>query len=138
MMFDADLSGAEAAALWSGLLVLLLVVLSIRVMVTRRRARVALGDGGHPQLILSGRVFGNAVEYVPLGIGAMAVLAVLGMPAIGIHMVGGPLFAGRLFHAAGLSDRGATLGRVVGMTLTWIALLIAGLMLVVHAFVAPH
>lgn len=137
MTFDGGMSGAEAAGLWTGLLVLLLVALSIRVMLTRRRARVPLGDGGDAALTLAGRVFGNASEYVPLGIGAMAMLVLLGMPAIGIHMVGAPLFAGRVVHAFGLSDRGATLGRVVGMTLTWLALLLAGTMLLVHAFVVP-
>jgi uncharacterized membrane protein YecN with MAPEG domain len=59
----------------------------------------------------------------------------LGMPAMAIHAVGGTLLAGRLIHAVGLSDRKPTLGRVLGMALTYIALFTAGGMLVVHAFV---
>jgi hypothetical protein len=138
MEFDGQMSGAEAAALWSGLLLLLLVVLSIRVALTRRSRRVVLGDGGDPDLALKSRVFGNAAEYIPVGVGAMAILAVLGMPAFGIHLVGVPMLLGRVLHAAGLRGDKATLARVFGILLTWLALLVAALMLVVHAFVAPH
>ncbi len=122
----------QAAALWSGLLLLLLMVLSMRVVLNRRRHKVLLGDGKESQITLRARVFGNASEYIPVGVGA---LAMLGMPAMAIHPVGGVLLAGRLIHAAGLSDRKPTLGRVLGMVLTYLALITAGAMLVVHAFV---
>jgi uncharacterized protein len=138
MAIDGVLSGAEAAALWSGLLLLLLVTLSVRVALTRRSRRVSLGDGGDPDLALKSRVFGNAAEYIPVGIGAMAILAVLGMPAVGIHMVGVPLFVGRILHATGLRGDRATGARIFGILLTWLALFLAALMLLVHAFVAPH
>ncbi|MEQ7156319.1 MAPEG family protein [Brevundimonas aurifodinae] len=138
MAFDGSLSGAEAAALWSGLLLLLLVILSMRVALTRRSRRVVLGDGGDPDLALKSRVFGNAAEYIPVGVGAMAILAVLGMPAVGIHMVGVPLLLGRVLHAAGLRGDRATMARVFGILLTWLALFLAAMMLIVHAFVAPH
>jgi uncharacterized membrane protein YecN with MAPEG domain len=130
-----DMTAAQAAALWSGLLILLLGVLSIRVILARRKHRILLGDGGASQITLPGRVFGNAAEYVPVGVGALALLAMLGMPVMAVHAVGGVLFAGRLIHAAGLSDKKPTLGRVLGMALTYIALFTAGGMLVVHAFV---
>ena len=125
----------QAAALWSGLLLLLLMVLSVRVVLNRRRHKVLLGDGKESQITLRGRVFGNAAEYIPVGVGALALLAMLGMPTMAIHVVGGVLLAGRLVHAVGLSDRKPTLGRVLGMALTYTALFTAGGMLVVHAFV---
>ena len=125
----------QAAALWSGLLLLLLMVLSVRVVLNRRRHKVLLGDGKESQITLRARVFGNASEYIPVGVGALALLAMLGMPAMAIHPVGGVLLAGRLIHALGLSDRKPTLGRVLGMVLTYLALITAGAMLVVHAFV---
>ena len=130
-----DMTPVQAASLWSGLLVLLLVLLSIRVVMARRSHRVLLGDGGVAQVTLAGRVFGNAAEYIPAGIGALALLALLGMPALAIHIIGGLLFAGRLIHAISLSDKRPTAGRIVGMALTFIALIGAGSMLVVHAFV---
>ena len=130
-----DLTATQAAALWSGLLILLLVILSIRVVMARRKHKVLLGDGGVSQVTLAGRVFGNAAEYIPAGVGALALLAMLGLPALAVHAVGGALFAGRLIHAASLSASKPTAGRVVSMSLTFLALFVAGGMLVVHAFV---
>ena len=52
-----------------------------------------------------------------------------------IHAVGGTLFLGRLAHCIGLSDKKPTAGRVLGMALTFLALSVAGGMLLVHAFV---
>lgn len=130
-----DMTPAQAAALWSGLLILLLVILSVRVVMARQRNRVVLGDGGHADLIVAGRVFGNAAEYIPAGIGALAVLTLLGMPAYAIHGVGGALFLGRLLHASGLTAGKPTPGRLGGMILTYLALIAAGAMLVTHAFV---
>ena len=98
-----DMTAAQAAALWSGLLILLLVVLSVRVVMGRQKHRVALGDGGNDDMVLRGRIFGNASEYIPVGIAALAVLTLLGMPAYTIHAVGGVLFLGRVLHASGLT-----------------------------------
>ena len=130
-----DMSPAQAAALWSGLMILLLVVLGARVAMARRGNKVLLGDGGNAQVLLATRVFGNASEYIPAGIGALAVLALLGMPAWVLHGLGGVLIMGRLIHAVSLSDKRPTAGRVIGIALTWTALILAGAMLVVHAFV---
>lgn len=129
------MTSAQAAALWSGLMILLLVALSIRVVMARRANRVLLGDGGNARVLLAGRVFGNAAEYIPAGIGALAVLTLLGMPAWTLHVLGGLLFAGRLVHAISLSDTRPTAGRVIGMALTFTALVLAAAMLIVHAFV---
>ncbi len=135
MTILTDMSPVQAAALWSGVMILLLVVLGARVALARRGNKVLLGDGGNAKVLLASRVFGNASEYIPAGIGALAVLALLGMPAYVLHGLGGALFLGRLIHAVGLSDKRPTPGRVLGMVLTWTALIVAGGMLVVHAFV---
>ncbi len=133
-IFEA-MTPVQAAALWSGLLLLLMLVLSVRVVMNRRKHKVLLGDGGGSKITLAGRVFGNAAEYVPVGVGALALLAMLGMPAMAVHAVGAGLLAGRLIHAVSLSDKKPTAGRVLGMALTYTALFTAGGMLVVHAFV---
>ena len=130
-----DMTAAQAAALWSGLLILLLVVLSVRVVMGRQKHRVALGDGGNDDMVLRGRIFGNASEYIPVGIAALAVLTLLGMPAYTIHAVGGVLFLGRVLHASGLTAGKPTPGRLLGMVLTYLALIAAAGMLLVHAFV---
>ena len=130
-----DMTAAQAAALWSGLLILLLVVLSVRVVRGRQKHRVALGDGGNDDMVLRGRIFGNASEYIPVGIAALAVLTLLGMPAYTVHAVGGVLFLGRVLHASGLTAGKPTPGRLLGMFLTYLALIAAAGMLLVHAFV---
>ena len=135
MTLFETMTAIQAAALWSGGLILLMVILSIRVVMARRSHRVLLGDGGKPEVILAGRVFGNAAEYIPVGIAALVALSVLGMPAYAVHAIGGTLFLGRLIHCVSLSDRKPTAGRVFGMALTFLALLGAGGMLLVHAFV---
>ena len=139
MAILTDMSAAQATALWSGLLILLMVILSVRVVMVRQGNKVLLGDGGNAQVTLSGRVFGNAAEYIPVGIAALVALTLLGIPTYMIHVVGGILLLGRLLHAIGLSDKKPTAGRIGGMVLTYLALFLAGGMLVVHAFVGvPH
>lgn len=134
-----SMTPAQAAALWSGLLILLMIGLSARVVLARRTHRVLLGDGGNAEVTLATRVFGNASEYIPAGVAALAVLTLLGAPAYALHAIGGTLFLGRLVHAVGLSDRKPTVARIVGMSLTYLSLFLAGGMLVVHAFVGvPH
>jgi len=134
-----DMTAAQAAALWSGLLIFLMIVLSIRVVMARRGNKVLLGDGGNAKVILSGRVFGNAAEYIPVGIAALVALTLLGLPTYAIHAVGVTLLLARLLHAIGLSDRKPTPGRIAGMLLTYLALFVAAAMLIVHAFVgSPH
>ena len=125
---------AHAAALWSGLLLILMVVLSARVVAQRRKHRVAVGDAGTPELLQAVRAFGNAAEYTPAGIGALAILAVAGAPGFLIHAGGLLLFAGRVIHAVAISrSTGASLGRSMGMILTWVAYLFCAVALLFYS-----
>ena len=122
---------AHAAALWTGLNLLLMLVLSTLVVRQRRRHRVVIGDDGIPELVQAQRAFGNAAEYIPSGIAALAVIALAGAPAWVVHAVGLTLFAGRVSHAIGLSlSAGVSIGRSAGMLLTWIAWLAAAVVLI--------
>ena len=121
----------QAATLWGGLLILLLLVLSSVVVSRRRRHLIEFGDGGNPEMTPAVRAFGNAAEYIPAGMCGLILLAFLGAPALLIHAVGGMLFAGRVIHALGLLfQEGPSLGRSVGMILTWLALLVASVSLI--------
>jgi uncharacterized membrane protein YecN with MAPEG domain len=127
-------ASAHAAALWAGLHIILLLVLSVLVVRLRQKHKIALGDEGIPELARAIRAFGNAAEYVPAGIGALAVLAVAGAGPLTIHVIGVILFAGRLLHALGLSNSGGnSLPRAVGITLTWIAYIFAAVALLFSA-----
>ena len=133
MMTEALMHALQAAALWSGLLILILLVLSGMVVSGRRRHMVSFGDGGHPDLLAASRAFGNCVEYATPGMAAMALLALVSGQAWMVHAVGATLLAGRILHALGLMlQTGPSVGRVLGMALTWIALLSAGVGLIAY------
>lgn len=128
------MSALQAAGLWTALLILLLVVLSMRVMLRRRGARISLGDGKAGELAAVSRGFGNAAEYTPLMIGALILLAQLGASPFEIHLLGGSFLAGRLIHPLGLDPNRARPARVIGMALTWFPLLGAVSMLLIAVF----
>lgn len=126
----------HAAALWSGLLILWLVILALLVISRRRKHKVLFGDGGNPDMTTATRAFGNASEYGAPAIGALILLALLGIPAIWINGIGATLFVGRLIHGWGLLFlKGPSIGRLLGMLLTVAALILAAGMLVVHSLI---
>lgn len=127
-------AAAHAAAFWTALNLILLVILSARVVGQRRKHRVALGDGGVPELNQAIRVFGNATEYVPTGIAAIAILTIVGASALIVHLAGVMLLAGRIAHAVGLSrSSGATPARVAGILLSWLAYILTAVVLLFYA-----
>jgi hypothetical protein len=84
-----EMTALHAAGFWNGLLVLLLIALAFRVISNRRKHRVLFGDGGVEQMTVATRAFGNAAEYIPVGVGALILIALLGYPAWAVHAVGG-------------------------------------------------
>ena len=125
---------SHAAALWTGLLLLLLLILSVLVVRQRQRHKVVTGDGGVEEVIRASRAFGNAAEYIPAGVAALAVMALTGSRPLVVHAVGALLFFGRLAHGFGLSrGSGLSLGRSAGMIPTWLAFLIAGVLLLFYS-----
>ena len=129
-----DPASGHAAALWVGLNLILLLILSGLVVRLRQKHKIALGDGGIPELARAVRTFGNAAEYVPTGMVALAVLAIVSAPAVAIHIVGVLLFAGRLIHGVGLFNTGgASIPRALGIVLTWVGYLFAAVVLLLYA-----
>ncbi|MCR5873357.1 MAPEG family protein [Phenylobacterium sp. J426] len=127
-------ASAHAAALWAGLHIFLLLVLSVLVTRQRRKHHVSLGDGGVPALEQAIRAFGNASEYVPPALIGLAILALAGAPPLLIHPIGLVLFVGRVMHAVGISrSGGATLPRALGTLATWIAYVAVGAALLFYA-----
>jgi uncharacterized membrane protein YecN with MAPEG domain len=129
-------SSGHAAALWVGLHLLLLVALSALVVRERQAHKAPIGDAGVPELLRAIRAFGNATEYVPAGLAALTLMAVLDVHPVVVHISGGVLFLGRLIHAAALSrSTEATLARAAGVTLTWLAYVFTAVALLVYAVV---
>ncbi len=112
----------HAAALWVGLHLLLLLILSLLVVRQRQKHKVALGDDGIPELAPAIRAQANAVEYIPAALVGLAVLEMAGAPGVLIHIAGFVLFLGRILHAIGLSrSGGVSMLRTIGVVMTWLA-----------------
>jgi uncharacterized membrane protein YecN with MAPEG domain len=124
----------HAAALWTGLNLAILLVLSVRVTRLRRRHEVVFGDGGVPELAQAVRAFGNAAEYVPAALVGLAMLALVQAAPLLVHIAGFLLFAGRIAHGVGLSrSPGPSLPRMIGVLATWLAYLFEAATLIFYA-----
>ena len=120
--------------LYTSLLALWFVILSIRVIRYRGTASISLGDGGNLELQRRIRGHGNFVDYAPLALILMGLLELSGADKTSLHVIGGLLLVGRLAHGWALSfTEGNAVGRAGGMALTLTAIVIAavrGLVLV--------
>lgn len=114
-----------AAAVYTGVNILILLFLSFRVVGRRRSAQVSLGTGGDAELETRVRAHGNASEYIPAAMLGLFAAASLGAPLWAVHAIGGVFTLGRVLHGFGLSA-GVLAPRALGMVLTWLGMLGAG------------
>jgi uncharacterized membrane protein YecN with MAPEG domain len=105
---------------------LIMLVLSMRVVRARFKTNTAIGDGGKPEMAAPLRAHANNAEYVPVALILLWALASpLGRSIWLIHGMGVTLTLGRILHAIGLSRSiGPSQLRLLGMALTWIALVV--------------
>ena len=112
--------------LYAGLLGILLVVLIVRVGWTRKRVRVALMDGGNPELMVAIRQHGNFIEMVPMCLILIGILELQGVSIYVIHALGIVLLVCRLIHPFGLDfQKGETWQRAFGAGGSTLVLLVA-------------
>ena len=110
-------------ALFAGLLALIFIALSARVIGRRQGARVALGDAGDRSLQRRIRAHANFAEYTPIALIALGLAESLKAWPLALYVIGGILLFGRVIHAIGISREPETLAlRVTGMVLTFIAI----------------
>ncbi|MDB5363372.1 MAG: putative rane protein [Rhodospirillales bacterium] len=111
--------------LYVALAALILLVLTARVILLRRRLAIGLGTGGDAELEKAVRGHGNFTEYAPIGLILLASAELSGAAGVWIHTIGILLIGGRLLHAWGLSQsRGYSVGRSTGIVVTVTALLV--------------
>ncbi len=135
MDFLTGMSSLQAASLYIGLITLLMMALKLYVGGQRGKLKVPAGDVSKPDFARAGRVQMNAVEDVPVLVLGLLTAALLGIPALYIHIIGLVLLISRVLHAMGLASKdGRTFGRVAGTIGTMIVFVTLGLMLIVHAF----
>ena len=116
------------AALFAGVLALVYVVLTLRVIGIRRGERISLGDGGNAELQRRIRAHANFAEYVPIGLLLLALAESLAAPMPLLLAIGGLFAIGRMIHGVALSANHNPMQlRPIGMHLTlWTLLALAG------------
>jgi len=120
-------------AFYGGLLGLLLLVLTARVILYRRKNSIAFGDADQPQMTALMRAHGNFTETVPMALILMGLAELNGASAVLLHITGAALLAGRLLHGFGVPAKTTPLRwRTYGMILTLVAMLLAALLALLH------
>ncbi|MEM8876304.1 MAG: MAPEG family protein [Pseudomonadota bacterium] len=128
----------QVTALYAGLLGLLTIYLSIRVIDARRKQRVPRGDGGDAIVALRRGLQSNTLEYGLVLIVLLGVSESLGAPALLLHVLGLIFLAGRAFYIpGGRGDKENFKLRVRGMQLTFASLALASLTAIALSF-APE
>lgn len=111
-------------AIYASLAGLLLLVLSFRVVRSRRKLSVGLGDGGQENLLRAQRAQANFIEYVPIALILLAAAESQGLAGWLLQTSGAILMLARLLHAWGLSrSSGRSFGRYWGTLLTWVVII---------------
>ncbi len=118
----------QITALYAGILAIILVALSARVIMGRQSSSVSLGDGGGA---LSTRIrsHGNFIEYVPMALIVIGLLEARGTAGWLVHVLGIVLVVSRLLHPFGLAMKPPNAPRAIGASGTLLVLLVGGILL---------
>ncbi len=118
--------------LYTAIIGLVFVVLSVRTLLLRRRLGIAIGTGEDPELTRAMRVHSNFAEYVPLALILFYFLEVETDADLWIHVLCVSLIVGRLLHAYGVSQVEENYRfRMAGMILTLGSIISASTRLIV-------
>lgn len=118
----------QITALYAGILAIILVFLSVRVIRGRLSGRVSLGEGGGALSTLI-RAHGNFIEYVPMALIVMGLLESRGTAGWVLHVLGIVLVVARIAHPFGLTMRSPNAPRAIGIMGTLLVLLVGGILL---------
>lgn len=118
---------------YAAALALLYTVLTVHIVLLRRRFGAPLGDKGEAPLTRAIRAHGNFAEFVPFLLLLIVLHALCGGAALLTHFMGILLVVGRLLHAYSLlvhepGGRGLLL-RILGMVCTFTVLITAAVAL---------
>ncbi|SOH94440.1 hypothetical protein SAMN06273572_104139 [Monaibacterium marinum] len=124
----------NAIALYAAFNTFILIWLAVNVMKRRGAGKVSVGDGGYAPLIRAIRGQANFVEYVPMALIMLMIMALQGAPAMAIHIAGIVLTIGRLLHAMHfIAEDAPGWQRMVGTLATLIVLVFTAIGLIGHA-----
>jgi len=110
------------------------VALSVRTLLMRRGLRIPIGDAGDKQMLRAMRVHANFAEYVPLCLLLILMAEMRGAASPLVHLLCISVLVGRLSHAYGVSRMPENFRyRVIGMALTFVALISSAMYLLKQA-----
>lgn len=113
---------------YAGVFGLLFIILSVRTIMARRSAKVALGTGRNKALERAVRAHANFAEYVPLTLLLISFAEQRGTHHLVINLLCVLFLAGRALHAWGVSQEPENFTyRVTGMMLTFGTLAVSAL-----------
>lgn len=122
-----------ATPIYAGIIALLYVYLSIRVVGRRYGAKVSVGDGEDKALIKRIRTQANCGEYAPISLLLILMTEMQGAPIWVVHGLGVALVTGRVLHAYGFGSYPQKIPlRQAGMLLTFAVIAVAGLANIAH------
>lgn len=113
----------QTTLLTAGLLGLIFLVLSVRVISVRGSTKVMLGDGGDQTLLSRIRTHANFAEYAPILLILLGLVEYINGTNMLVQVAGGTIVMGRLFHAIGMARPAPNLFRLLGMVATFVPLL---------------
>ena len=117
-----------ATLITAGLLGLLFLVLTFRVVSRRVSGKIMIGDGGDALMLERIRAHANFTEHVPFALVLMGgVELASGHGSLWLWGVGGLLIAARIAHAAGMARTSPNALRAFGATATWGLILLLSL-----------
>ncbi|TYO89519.1 MAPEG family protein [Oceanicella actignis] len=132
-----DPTPVAAVALYAGLNGLILAWMVIAIVRLRVRLGVYFGDGGHAILARAMRGQANFIEFTPMCLILLLMMAMLGAPLWVLHLFGATLTLGRLLHAMHFMAADAPAWqRSVGATLSLAVLVLGALGVAGHALAA--
>ena len=125
----------QITSVYTSLLALLFLYLSIGVIKLRRSKLIGLGDGEDRALRKAIRVHANFSEYIPISLILLFFLENSGLPNWYIHFSGGSLIISRLLHYRGITkSSGKSNNRVIGMSLIFLFMTSASIILLIKSF----
>lgn len=98
----------------ASILTIMCLGLIVHVARGRFKHRVAMGDGGNPDLLVRMRTHANFIEYVPLLLMLMALLELAGANRIFLMAFGAALIVFRVMHVIGMPRRAPNVYRAGG------------------------
>ncbi len=113
----------------TGILGLIFMFHTVRVIIARDKTNTSLGDGGNNDNLKKIRTHANFAEYIPLLLFILLLLEIKGVGTTYLYIYSTLLIAGRILHAHGILGQ-KLWSRVVGMIFTMTLLTIGSLYLI--------